>query len=305
MISITGGTGFIGSHLVRAALQGGRRVRVVARNPQGARELTRAGAEFVAADIQDVSSLERAFAGAEAVIHLVGIIQEKGRSTFEAIHHRGAANAVAAAATAGVTRFVHMSAIGARPNARSRYHRSKWLGEEAVRQSALEWTIHRPSIVYGKGDAFVSRFRAMSRVSPVVPVPGDGTNRLQPVWVGDVVACFLQSLDRAATVRRTYELGGPRPYTLDELIDLILRAAGRRRFKIHLPISFLRMNAAVLERILPNPPVTRDQLLMLQEDNVCDTAAMRAAFDVEMVDLPDGLARLLGSRPSSTRGAKV
>ncbi len=294
MIAVTGGTGFIGSHVTRAALAGGRRVRVLARDPQGAQTLLKLGAELAQADIHDPESLEAAFRGTEVVIHLVGIIQEKGRNTFDAVHHRGAVHVVEAAKAAGVRRLIHMSALGTRPGARSEYHRTKWLGEEAVRQSGLDWTIHRPSIVYGKGDGFTTQFVSLIRKSPVLPVPGDGRNRMQPVWVGDVVSCFLQSLDRAATHGQTYELGGPRAYTMDEILDHLLRALGKRRLKLHVPLSVLRLNAAVLERVLPSPPVTRDQLLMLEEDNVCDTSAMRHDFDVEMPDLREGLKRALG-----------
>jgi NADH dehydrogenase len=293
VIAITGGTGFIGSQVARSALAEGLRVRVVARDAEGAQELLGLGAEFAPGDVQDADSLARAFEGAEAVVHLVGIIQEKGRNTFEAVHHRGAANAARAARRAGARKLVHMSALGTRPDARSEYHRTKWLGEEAVRASGIDWTIHRPSIVYGRGDGFVSQFVSIIRKSPVLPVPGDGRNRMQPVWVGDVAACFLQSVDRGRTTGRVYELGGPRAYTLDEILDQILAALGTRRLKLHVPLPALRLNAAVLERLLPTPPVTRDQLLMLEEDNVCDTTAMRRDFDVEMPDLPEGLRRAL------------
>ena len=296
MLAVTGGTGFIGSHIVARALAEGRAVRVLARRPEGAVPLAESGAEFAKADIQDPQSLAEGFRGAEAVIHLVGIIQERGRNTFEAVHHRGTVNVVTAAEAAGVRRLVHMSALGARAGAASAYHRTKWLGEEAVRASRLAWTIHRPSIVYGRGDGFLSRFLSILKLSPVLPIPGDGRNLLQPVWVEDVASCFLQGLDRSETAGRTFELGGPRPLTLEEILDRLMEAAELRRLKVHVPIRLLELNAALLEKILPNPPLTRDQLLMLREDNVCDTGPMRNAFDVEMPDLEEGLARVLGPR---------
>jgi uncharacterized protein YbjT (DUF2867 family) len=293
MIAITGGTGFIGSHLVRLVLDSGRRVRVLARRPGRGYDLARAGAELVRGDILDPRSLEQGFDGAEAVIHLVGIIVEKGANTFEAVHHRGTANVVAAARAAGVKRLVHMSALGTREAARSDYHRTKWRGEEAVRASGLDWTIHRPSLVYGEGPDFVSRFVSIIRWSPVLPVPGDGRNLLQPVWVGDVAACFLQSVAKPETVGRAYELGGPRPCTLDEVLDEVMAVLGKRRPRVHVPIRLLNPQLAVLEKVLPNPPATRDQLLMLLEDNVCDTGPMRRDFDVEMPSLRKGLERVL------------
>ncbi|MFN2433379.1 MAG: complex I NDUFA9 subunit family protein [Gemmatimonadota bacterium] len=293
MLTITGGTGFVGSRIALRALEGGRRVRVLARRPGEARELAAAGAELATADVLDRDSLQRGFEGADEVIHLVGIIVERGTSTFEAIHDRGTKHALEAARAAGVRRFVHMSALGARAGAASRYHASKWRGEEAVRASGLEWTIHRPSVVYGRGDGFLSRFVALIRRSPVVPIPGDGRNLLQPVWVEDVAACFVQSLERSGARERVFELGGPRAHTLNEIVEQVMRALGARRRTVHVPIPLLRLNAAALERLLPNPPVTRDQLLMLREDNVCDTTAMRDTFDVAMPELSEALRRVL------------
>jgi NADH dehydrogenase len=284
----------VGRHLVRAALDRGLAVRVVSRRAGTALGPAAPGVETAAADVADRASLARAFAGASAVVHLVGIIQERGRNTFEAVHARGTENVVSAARAAGVRRLVHMSALGTRPGAATPYHRTKWAGEEAVRGSGLDWTIHRPSVVYGPGDGFVSRLLAILRWSPVAPVPGDGRSLLQPVWIGDVAACFLGSLERPVSRGRTYELGGPRPWTLDALMGELMRASGRRRLRVHVPLPLVRAGAAVMERLLPNPPVTRDQLAMLAEPNVCDTTAMRADFDVEMVDLPEGLRRMIG-----------
>ena len=292
-VVITGGTGFVGRHLVRGALDRGHSVRILTRHAGGARDLAAEGVELAAADVSDRASLTRAFAGASAVIHLVGIIQERGPNTFEAVHARGTENVVTAARIAGIQRLVHMSALGARAGATGAYHRTKWAGEEAVRGSGLDWTIHRPSVVYGPGDGFVSRLLDILRWSPLAPLPGDGGSRLQPVWIGDVAACFLQSLERPVTRGRTYELGGPRVWTLEALMDELMRASGRRRPKVRVPLALARAGAAVLERLLPNPPVTREQLAMLGEPNVCDTSAMRADFDVEMVDLPEGLDRML------------
>jgi NADH dehydrogenase len=285
----------VGRHLALAALDRGLAVRVLSRSAPAASDLSVRGVEAVAADVTDRAALTGAFAGASAVIHLVGIIQERGRNTFEAVHARGTENVVAAAHAAGVRRIVHMSALGARPGATTPYHRTKWAGEEAVRGSGLDWTIHRPSVVYGPGDGFVSRLLGILRWSPVAPVPGDGRSLLQPVWIGDVTACFLGALGRPVTVGRTYELGGPRRWTLEALMGELMRASGRRRPRVHVPLPLARAGAALAERILPDPPVTRDQLAMLAEPNVCDTTAMRADFDVEMVDLPDGLRRMLGA----------
>lgn len=293
MLVVTGGSGFIGSRVARRASHGGRRVRVVSRKGELPQELRDADVEGARGDVQDRASLVRAFEGAEAVVHLVGIIVERRDATFEGVHHRGTENALDAAADAGIRRFVHMSALGTRPDAASRYHRTKWAAEEAVRRSGLDWTVHRPSVVYGRGDGFVSRFNRMLRFSPVVPVPGDGSSRLQPVPVEDVATAFVQSVDDPGTIGKTFTLCGPRPLTLDQVLDRLMETTGRRRPRWHVPLRLLEANAAVLEKLLPVPPLTRDQLRMLREDNVGDPSAMRETFDVELPEFEEGLRRML------------
>ena len=193
----------------------------------------------------------------------------------------------------GVRRYLHMSALGTRRGATSRYHRTKWTAEAAVRGSGLEWTIFRPSIIYGPGDGLVTMLASMVRRTPAVPVIGGGRQRLQPIPVEQVAAGFAGALDLPATIKQTYAVGGPEPVTMVELLDLIGRALGRRRvLKIHVPVGVVSPFVHLLHS-LPGFPVTLDQLMMLGEDSVCDPRPFFETFTLEPVPLAVGLERML------------
>lgn len=296
-IVVTGGTGFVGREIVRQLLSGGHQVRCVAR---GGRPV-QAGVDFVRGSVLEFATLPSLFAGAEAVIHLVGIISEVGDQTFERVHTTGTANAVHAARAAGVPRFLHMSALGTRPNAVARYHRSKWEAEERVRRSELRWTIFRPSLVYGPGDDFVNRFVRMARWSPVLPVIGPGDRRLQPVAVEAVAHAFVQSLTAPASEGRVFDVCGPTTYTFPELLDRIVQAAGLRRGQIHLPLPLARLGARVLETVFPTlfgrpSPLNSDQIQMLQEDNIGDPGPAERILGMPVVGFEEGLRRFVPVR---------
>jgi NADH dehydrogenase len=210
------------------------------------------------------------------------------------VHTQGTINVIEAAASTGIRRYLHMSALGSRPAARARYHQTKWAAEEAVRASGLIWTIFRPSIIYGRGDEFVKMLAYMVDRYPLVPVIGSGRQRLQPVPVEHVAEGFARALALPATEKQVYEVGGPDRVTMVELLDLIGAALGHRRVrKIHVPVGFIRPIARVLHG-LPGFPVTPDQLRMLEEDNICDPAPFHGAFKLEPVPLATGLRRMLG-----------
>lgn len=303
-VLVTGGTGFVGQEILRQLHAAGHSIRLLARrpsSPDACRAAGRFDAELRQGDILSPPSLEAVFSGADAVVHLVGIISEAGRSTFENIHTRGTGNVVAGAKAAGVRRFVHMSALGSRPAARSRYHQTKWAAEELVRQSGLEWTLFRPSIIYGPGDGFVNLFARLSRWSPVLPVMGSGQSRFQPVAVGDVAACFVKALTEPRAAGGAYDLCGPEVLTLEQILDQVLSATGRKRLKLRLPWGVARCQAAFLEfccgTVLRRPPpLNRDQLTMLQEDNIGDAVQSWALFGIEPGRLADGLAGWIGGR---------
>ncbi|MCG3111774.1 MAG: complex I NDUFA9 subunit family protein [Candidatus Manganitrophus sp. SB1] len=272
MVLVTGGTGFVGRSIVRRLLSQGERVRVLYRSERR-RFIPDEKIEWIPGEIGSRESLLRGAKGVDAVIHLVGILVEPGGETFEKLHVDGTRNVVEAMRQAGVRRLLHMSALGTGPKATSRYHRTKWQAEELVRAEPLDATVFRPSLVFGREDRSINLLAKIASYSPVVPVVGPGENRFQPVWVEDVAEAFVQSLHNQIAYGKRYELCGPRVYTLNDLIGLILRIKKISRPKVHLPIWALKGPAALAERIFPRPPLTRDQLTMLQEDNVCSESA--------------------------------
>ncbi len=294
-VFVTGGTGFVGRAVVQALARHGHQVRCLVRPGSGGRLDALSAVEPVTGDVLDSTGLASLVAGCEAVVHLVGIIREHpGRGiTFERLHVDATRNVLAAAAAAGARRYVHMSALGTRADARARYHRTKWAAEQAVRESGLAWTIVRPSIIYGRGDGFVTMLARLVRWLPVVPVIGSGTSRLQPVPVEQVAEAFARAVVMPEAEKQTYEAGGPDRVTMPELLRLIASALGRPGVRtIHVPLGLVRPLAGALHR-LPGFPVTPDQLLMLEEDNVCDPRPFFSAFGLAPVPLAAGLARVL------------
>ncbi|HYG24736.1 MAG TPA: complex I NDUFA9 subunit family protein [Verrucomicrobiae bacterium] len=297
---VTGGTGFVGRSIVRELRARGHQVRLLARDVRSRRVIDFAAAntaELREGNVADPSSLKDACKKVDCIVHLVGIISEAGRQTFESVHTEGTRNILTAAAGAGVRRFIHMSALGTRPNAVARYHKSKWAAEELVRASKLDWTIFRPSIIYGRDDGFVNLFARISRFSPVVPLIGNGEMRFAPIPVEAVAAAFASAPANLSCVGQTFDLCAQEILTLEEVIDCILQVTRRRRLKIGMPLSLMRMQARLLE-ILFNllgkaPPLNRDQLLMLQEDNVGNAQPAMDQFGLEFPPFAEGIRRYL------------
>ena len=292
MIAITGASGFVGREVVRQALAAGLAVRVIVR------EVGRAPAEVEVfhGNVIHAPALEGAFTGCKALIHLVGIINEWRENTFERAHVQATLNVLDAAKRAGVKRFVHMSALGTRPDAASRYHQTKWAAEEAVRKSGLAWTIFRPSLIYGPGDRSVNELAKLTRLAPVVPVFGDGRGKIQPVAVEHVAHCFVAAVRTDAAVQRTYDLCGPVAFTWNELFDKLLAAQGLRRPKLHLPVPLARAVGAVLAKTSPYPPFNREQVIMSQEDNVGDPGPAERDFCFAQEPFEAYVARRFGRR---------
>lgn len=295
-VFVTGGTGFVGREVVQALRAAGCAVRCLVRRGSE-HDLHGLGAiERVEGDVMARQSLDEGMAGCDAVIHLVGIIRERPAigATFERVHTQGTVNVLEAATAVRARRYVHMSALGTRAGARSRYHQTKWSAEEAVRANPLPWTIFRPSIIYGRGDGFVTMLAGMIDRLPIVPVIGAGRQRLQPVPVAHVAQGFVRALTLDASVKHTYDIGGPEPLTMVDLLDRVAAAMGRRRpLKAHAPLGLVRAATKVLHRF-PGYPLTPDQLLMLEEENTCEPGPFYETFGLVPVPLSAGLAAMLG-----------
>ena len=280
VVTVFGGSGFVGRHLVGRLAKQGWIVRVAVRRPSRADFLKPLGEVGqitpLRAPVQEPIAVEAAVAGADAAINLVGILYERGKQTFAGVHARGAQTVAEAAAAAGVEHLVQVSAIGADLHATSDYARSKGAGEAAVKTAFPSATIVRPSIIFGPEDDFFNRFAAMARLSPALPLIGGGSTRFEPVYVGDVAEAITKCLADPACAGKTYELGGPRVYTFKELLQLLLREIRRRRFLIPWPFALAEAQARFLE-LLPVPPLTRDQVRMLRRDNVVSEGALTLA----------------------------
>jgi uncharacterized protein YbjT (DUF2867 family) len=297
---VTGGTGFVGTHLVNALVRRGHDVAVLARHADRVRNRYNRPVERCRGDVLDPASLRAALAGRDVVIHLVGIIHQKGAQTFDRMHREAVENVVAAMQGSGVRRLLHMSAVGAAEDSPSEYGRTKAAGERAVRESGLDWTIIRPSIVFGPGDGFVSLLAPIVQRNPLfIPVIGNGRTRFQPVSVYDVARVFGDALEKPEAAGRTFELGGPDILTLDEIYREIATVLGKRRKPlVHFPIWWGRILARSFEWLarrgwLDAPPLTRDQLKSLSRDNVAEASETIAVFDGEWREFRAGIREYL------------
>ncbi len=301
IVTVFGGSGFIGRHLVKRLAADGDEVRVAVRDAEAANFLKTAGeaGQIVLwpTDIREPDQVATALDGADAAVNLVGILSEWGRRTFEAVHVDGARVIAEAASTAGVARLLHVSAIGADAASASRYAQTKAAGEEAVGAAFAGATIVRPSVVFGPEDSFFNMFAGLTRLTPMLPVfgcptfpkasisveqgridvdvelYGDGGTRFQPVYVGDVADAIMAALADDATRGKVYELGGPTVYSFKELMELMLEQIGRRRLLIPVAFGLAVVPAWFLEK-LPQPPLTRDQLELMKSDNVVSDQAL-------------------------------
>lgn len=272
-VLIAGGTGYVGEHVREAVREHGHIERLLVRSREDANALEAAGFETALGDVLDAQSLYVAMDGVDAVVNLVAIIKESGDITFERINFEGTAHLVDAARQAGVERFIQMSALGAGDLPAYPYHFTKWRAENYVKDRIPAWTIMRPSIIFGPSPGrhvqFASQLADVIRKAPVIPVPGDGRARFQPIHVEDVAEAFAAALDDPSTAGRTYELGGPDILTYREMVDEIATALGVRRPKVNVPIPLIRLGVAIMKPLpFLEPPVTNEQLAMLQLENV-------------------------------------
>lgn len=280
-VFLTGASGFVGKNMLTRLMDEGHAVRALVREVPKARSGEFAKAELIAGDVVEGTGLEQGMQGCDAVIHLVGIIVEKGTNTFERVHHLGTRNVVEAAKRTGIKRFVQMSALGVRADGVAPYQTTKWKGEEEVRNSGIPFCILRPSLIFGQGDGFVTQMIQTMRSAPLFrPVPGDGKPKFRPIAVEDVTTCFLRALTYEAATNQTVDLGGADELTLNEVLAEIARCAGVRKPAVHIPMPLMMAGAKVVQKLLKNPPVTVDQLRMLLEGSTCDIGPMKRIFGV-------------------------
>jgi NADH dehydrogenase len=314
-VLVTGATGFVGSAVVRELVVRGLTPVCLVRSPEKLlrrhRDISPERIRCVAGDLHDDRALANAADQCDAAIHLVGIILEKpfARQTFDRIHRQGTEHVVNAVRAAGITRYVHMSALGSRPNAEAKYHKTKWAAEEYVRGSGLDWTIFRPSLIHGPDGEFMRLMKMFmcGLVPPVVPYFGDGRAKLQPVSVKDVAYCFVEALFRPETIGQAIDLGGPRAYSWKELYNAcrtFMPCAKQWKPMVSQPVAVAKLAAvlsgpplALAAAISPKMGLLRfnvDQVIMSQEDNVCDHTAAERALGLTMRSFEDELSTYAG-----------
>jgi len=283
LVTVFGGSGFLGRHVVRALAKRGYRVRAAVRNPNLALHLLPLGnvgqIQPIQANLRMRWSVDRAVQGADCVINLVGILHESGRQSFNAVQEFGA-RAVAEAARAAGARLIHVSAIGADASSHVPYARTKAQGEKAVFDTVGDAVVFRPSIVFGPEDSFFNRFAGMARLSPVLPLIGGGGTKFQPVYVGDVAEAIARAVDGTVEGGRVYELGGPEVRSFRELMEEMLAVVGRKRLLVSVPWWVAKIQGRILG-LLPNPLLTADQVELLKRDNVVSEEARREGRTLE------------------------
>jgi NADH dehydrogenase len=287
LVTVFGGSGFIGKYVVRALVQDGWRVRVAMRRPHTGLDLKVIGnvgqVQLVQANLRFPLSVERAVEGSDAVVNLVALLFESGKQTFDALHVRGSETIAKACAKANIKNLVHMSALGADNSAASDYARTKAEGEALIRQYIASADILRPSIVFGPEDNFFNQFAAMTALSPALPLIGGGQTKFQPIYAGDVAEAVAICLSRG-TSGETYALGGPETYSFKELMSFVLEVIDRKRLLIPVPWFAANMLgfAGELSGALPfvSPFLTRDQVILLKTDNIVPETGVKTAQDL-------------------------
>jgi uncharacterized protein YbjT (DUF2867 family) len=293
LVTVFGGSGFLGRHVVRALCKRDYRIRIAVRRPELAGHLQPIGKvgqiHAVQANLRYPASVEAAMRGASVAINLAGILSEGGAQSFDAVQAKGAETVAKTAAVTGA-RMVHVSAIGADEKSASRYARAKAAGEKAVLAAVPSAVILRPSVVFGPEDDFTNRFAALARMSPVLPLIGGGETRMQPVYVGDVATAVADAVDGKARAGATYELGGPEVLTMREIMQIICTVTQRDRMLVSLPFGLAKLQALFLQ-FAPGPfTLTPDQVVLLRSDNVVSDAAKAAGLTLEGLGItPDSL----------------
>ncbi len=300
-VLVTGSTGYVGHYVSKALLEAGHSVVSLSRDAgttktaSGAKLEIFGNVEYRMGDVSNGNGLKEAMNGVEAVVHLVGIIAEKGLQTFSRVHVDGTRNVLEAAKAAGVKRYLHMSALGASSNAVSGYSSSKFQAEELVRASGLDWTIFRPSLVFGVGDDFFGHvLKNLVTQAPIVPQIGDGMFLFRPIWVGDVAQSFVQALSKPDTIAKIFDLVGPTEYTFKELSALMQTVLGLKKPVVAVPLPLMDIMVPIMNIVPAIAPITKDQYAMMKAGNTGNPDIMNQNFQLEQRKLEQELPAILG-----------
>jgi NADH dehydrogenase len=289
MIVIAGSTGFVGGHLTDHLLSRGERIKCFARSEKSAKDLSEKGIEVIRGDITVKETIHETLHADDFVIHLVGIIAEKGSTTFRSIHVDGTATLIKEAQRAGVRHFFYQSALGADLNSWSGYLRTKAEAEEIVRNSGLNYTIFRPSLIIGPWDGFTKKLIDMLKISPVIPVPGEGTARFQPIFIKDWIKCIDKVIEHPEKYMSSFEIGGPEHISYKEIAETLAKTAGYHRPVFKVPMGIMKLATSVFSLLPVSPPITSDQLRLLEIDNICDLNAVETYFAFQPVRYEEAL----------------
>lgn len=297
-VFVTGGTGFVGRNIVEKLIKYGHDVVLLVRNKDSIKRLEPFANQlkFVNGSIQDAAALEKGISGCDAVIHLVGIIMEVGTNTFESVHYEGTKNVVEASRSAGIKRFIHMSAEGTKPSAPSKYHKTKFLAEEYLKSSGLNYTIFRPSMLFGPGDKSFNVLADLVRKAPFIPVIGDGNYKWQPISVKNVAEIFVLSLENSRSEKKIYEVRGTDVFTFNQILDILMELLGIKKPKVHISVGVVRPIVYLLDRFLSSPPITSDQLKMLLENYDHRIDDLLRDFDINLIPFEKGLREYILKR---------
>lgn len=293
MIFIAGASGFVGGHLTDFILSKGHKLKCLVRTEKAGNLLRQKGAVVVIGDITLADTLQGVLTSEDMVIHLVGIIEEKGAATFEDIHVNGTKNLVREAQRAGVRHFFYQSALGADNKSWSAYLKTKAEAESIVGQSGLPHTIFRPSLIIGPWDGFTKKIMEILKFSPVIPVPGQGSAKFQPLYIKDWLTCVERVIEKPAAYQGTYDIGGAEHISYQQIAEKISKALGQNKPTLNIPMGFMQLTSSILGRFLDSPPVTTDQLRLLKQDNICALDSVERSFGFKPMLLDKALASFI------------
>jgi NADH dehydrogenase len=289
MIVIAGATGFVGGHLTHHLLSRGARIKGFARSEQSAQVLSDKGIEVIRGDITVKETLYKTLDADDFVIHLVGIIEEKGSATFRSIHVDGTAAFIKEAQRAGVRHFFYQSALGADLNSWSGYLRTKAEAEEIVRNSGLQYTIFRPSLIIGPWDGFTKKLIDMLKMYPVIPMPGEGAARFQPIFIKDWLSCVDKVIAEPDHYNSIFEIGGPEHISYKEIVTILAKAAGYQKPVFQIPMGIMKLATSLFSMLPVAPPITSDQLKLLETDNIGNLNAVKEFFGFQPVPYEEAI----------------